>query len=534
MSSDFADATASCGECLSLSARKVYRNLTIPALVESAVRRGEGRLGIGGSLHVTTGRCTGRSPRDKFIVREPATVDGVCWQNNAAMDPSAFAALHADMRDHIRERECFVQDLHCSADPRFRASVRVITTFAWHSLFIRHLLRRPKAGTLARFIPDFTVVNCPDFSADPERHGCRSNVVIAMSFDRKLILIAGTEYGGEIKKAVFTYVNYLLPDQGVVPMHCAANHAKGNPEDVAIFFGLSGTGKTTLSADPSRTLIGDDEHGWSNQGTFNLEGGCYAKTLNLDAATEPEIEAATRRFGSVIENAVVNPENRQPDFSDDSLTANGRCAYPLEAIPNASETGQAGQPRHIVMLTCDAFGVLPPIARLSSDQAVYHFLSGFTAKIPGTERGVREPQPTFSACFGSPFMPRRPEDYGRLLRERITESGCRCWLVNTGWTGGGYGAGSRLPLATTRRLLSLALDGRLEAGRFRPDRRFGFDVPISAPGVDDRLLRPRDCWPDPGAFDRTADRLLGMFSDNYARFGAGNGLPGQPMGTGRA
>ncbi|MCY3873092.1 MAG: phosphoenolpyruvate carboxykinase (ATP), partial [Rhodobacteraceae bacterium] len=354
--------------------------------------------------------------------------------------------------------------------------------------------------------------------ADPSRHGCNSDVVVAMSFERRMILIAGTGYAGEIKKSIFSYLNYTLPELGVMPMHCSANHATGDPNDVAVFFGLSGTGKTTLSADPRRTLIGDDEHGWSDNGTFNMEGGCYAKTLHLDPVTEPDIHAATRKFATVIENMVCDPDTREPDFDDDSITANMRCAYPLEYITSASATGLAGQPRHIVMLTCDAFGVLPPIARLTPAQAVYHFLSGFTSKAAGTERGVVEPQPTFSACFGAPFMPRRPDVYGRLLGKRIASSGASCWLVNTGWTGGAYGEGSRLPIDTTRRLLSLVLDGTLERAAYRKDDKFKFSVPVSVAGVDNVLLRPRDTWPDAAAFDRQTAKLLRMFSANFAKY----------------
>ncbi len=343
--------------------------------------------------------------------------------------------------------------------------MRVITELAWHGLFIRHLLRRPAAEELATFVPGFTILNCPSFHADPARHGCRSETVIAISFERKLILIGGTAYAGENKKGVFTVLNYLLPDQGVMPMHCSANHARGDEDDVAVFFGLSGTGKTTLSADPERILIGDDEHGWSDDGVFNFEGGCYAKTINLSPKAEPEIYRTTSMFGTVVENMVYDPQTRVLDFADDSLTANTRCAYPLEAISNASPTARGGQPKNIVMLTCDAFGVLPPIARLTPEQAMYHFLSGFTSKVAGTERGVTEPTPTFSTCFGAPFMPRRPEAYGALLGDRIARAEVSCWLVNTGWTGGAYGTGSRMPIAATRALLTAALNGSLNARR---------------------------------------------------------------------
>ncbi|MFO1141292.1 MAG: phosphoenolpyruvate carboxykinase [Amaricoccus sp.] len=501
-------------------AAQVHYNQLEPALLQAAVGRGEGDLGRGGAFLVSTGRHTGRSPKDKFVVREPSVAPHVWWENNAPMTPAQFAALHADMRAHIKGSELFVQDLYAGADPAYRLNVRVITELAWHALFIRHLLRRPERSELARFLPEFTILNCPTFKADPVRHGCRSETVIAISFEQRLILIGGTAYAGENKKAVFTILNYLLPDRGVMPMHCSANHAKGDPDDVAVFFGLSGTGKTTLSADPARVLIGDDEHGWSDRGTFNFEGGCYAKTINLSPEAEPEIYATTSRFGTVVENMVYDPVTHVLDFADDSLTANTRCAYPLEAISNASPTALGGEPRNIVMLTCDAFGVLPPIARLTPAQAMYHFLSGFTAKVAGTERGVTEPTPTFSTCFGAPFMPRRPEVYGAMLRDRIARAGASCWLVNTGWTGGAHGTGRRMPIAATRALLTAALDGSLAKGAFRRDPSFGFEVPIAAAGVDPALLDPRSTWSDPAAYDAQAQRLVAMFAENFARYEA--------------
>ena len=496
----------------------VHYNLLEPALIEAAVKRGEGRIGLGGALLVSTGKFTGRSPGDKFIVRTPAVEDSIWWDNNAPMAPDAFDRLHADMLDHMKGGEYFVQDLYGGADADHRLDVRVVSELAWHNLFIRHLLRRPDAQELAGFVPEFTIINCPSFRADPERHGCRSDTVIALNFEKKLILIANTEYAGENKKSVFTLLNYILPGKGVMAMHCSANHAIGDPGDAAVFFGLSGTGKTTLSACPSRTLVGDDEHGWSDSGTFNFEGGCYAKTINLRQDAEPEIHATTRSFATVIENMVYDPDTLELDFDDDSLTANTRCAYPLEQISNASATGLAGHPRNIVMLTCDAFGVLPPIARLTPAQAMYHFLSGFTSKVAGTERGVTEPEPTFSTCFGAPFMPRRPEVYGKLLQDRPHAHGPTCWLVNTGWTGGAYGTGSRMPIRATRALLTAALDGALNAGAFRRDPNFGFEVPVSCAGVADILLDPRRTWDDPEAYDRQAARLVQMFADNFAQY----------------
>ncbi|MGA0776759.1 MAG: phosphoenolpyruvate carboxykinase [Gemmobacter sp.] len=496
----------------------LYCNQTEAALVEMSVARGEVRLAEGGAVVATTGAHTGRSPKDKHIVRSPATASTVWWDNNRPMTPEAFALLEADMRAYMQGREGFVQDLHAGADPAHRFGIRVVTEFAWHALFIRHLLRRPTREELAAFEVDWTILNCPGFRADPARHGCRSETVIAFSFERRLILICNTAYAGENKKAVFTLLNYLLPERGVLPMHCSANHAPGAPDDAAVFFGLSGTGKTTLSADPARVLLGDDEHGWSDAGLFNFEGGCYAKTIHLSAEAEPEIHATTRRFGTVIENMVFDPETRALDFEDASLTENMRAAYPLEAISNASASARAGHPRHVVMLTCDAFGVLPPIARLTPAQAMYHFLSGFTSKVAGTERGVTDPEPTFSTCFGAPFLPRPPEVYGRMLQERIARHGATCWLVNTGWTGGAYGTGRRMPIAATRAVLAAALDGSLGRGAFRRDPNFGFEVPLAVAGVDAGLLDPRATWADGAAYDAQAQRLVRMFADNFARY----------------
>ncbi len=497
---------------------QVHYNLLEPAIIEAALRRGEGALGRGGTFMVETGKFTGRSPKDKHVVRSASTENTIWWDNNAPMEPAAFDRLYDDMIAHMKDREYFVQDMFVGADPMHRLDVRLVTELAWHNLFIRHMFRRPERDELDTFQAEYTVINCPSFKADPKRHGCRSETVIAMNFDRKLILIGSTEYAGENKKSIFSLMNYLLPEKGVMPMHCSANHATGNPVDSAIFFGLSGTGKTTLSADPDRILLGDDEHGWSERGIFNFEGGCYAKTIHLSPEAEPEIYATTGKFGTVIENMVYDPETRELDFEDDSLTANMRCAYPLHYISNASETGVGGSPKNIIMLTCDAFGVLPPIARLTPAQAMYHFLSGFTSKMAGTERGVTEAQPTFSTCFGAPFMPRRPEVYGNLLREKIAQHGATCWLVNTGWTGGAYGTGSRMPIKATRALLTAALDGSLGEVEFRKDANFGFDVPISVPGVAEVLLDPRRTWDDPDAYDRQAAKLVDMFAGNFAQY----------------
>jgi len=496
----------------------VYYNYAEDALMAEAVARGEGQVGKGGTFLVTTGKFTGRSPKDKHVVRSATTENTIWWDNNAAMTPDAFDVLYDDMIAHMGGKDYFVSDLYGGADPAQRVDVRFVTELAWHGLFIRHMMRRPDASEVETFTPDWTVINCPSFLADPERHGCRSETVITMNFDRKIILIAGTEYAGENKKSVFTLLNYLLPERDIMPMHCSANHAHGNPVDSAVFFGLSGTGKTTLSADPDRTLIGDDEHGWSDRGIFNFEGGCYAKTIGLNPEAEPEIYATTQMPGTVIENMVFDRETLELDFEDDSLTANMRCAYPLNYISNASDTALGGHPKNIIMLTCDAFGVLPPIARLTPAQAMYHFLSGFTSKVAGTERGVTEPEPTFSTCFGAPFMPRRPEEYGRLLRGKIATHDATCWLVNTGWTGGAYGTGSRMPIKATRALLTAALNGGLADGQFRKDANFGFDVPLTCVGVDDTLLTPRNTWSDGAAYDVQAAKLVDMFASNFAQY----------------
>jgi len=501
-----------------IGAAVAHYNYAEAALVQAAVMRGEGTLGRGGAFLCTTGQFTGRSPRDKFVVRSATTEDTVWWDNNAAMTPDAYARLKADMLAHVQGRELFVQDLYAGADPIHRLDVRVVTELAWHGLFIRHLLRRPERSELDSFAPEWTVINLPSFKADPARHGTRTETAIVLNFDEKTVLIANTAYAGENKKAVFTVLNYLLPAKGVMAMHCSANHAIGNPVDAAVFFGLSGTGKTTLSASADRTLIGDDEHGWSDRGIFNFEGGCYAKTIDLNPEAEPEIYATTHRFATVVENMVYDEETLELDFSDRSLTENTRCAYPLDAISNASATGLGGHPRHVVMLTCDAFGVLPPIARLSPAQAMYHFLSGFTSKTAGTERGVTEPQPTFSTCFGAPFMPRRPEVYGKLLQAKIAKHGASCWLVNTGWTGGAYGAGKRMPIRATRALLAAALDGSLAKAEFRRDPNFGFEVPVSVPGVGEGLLNPRETWAHALDYDAQAARLVAMFQKNFAQY----------------
>jgi len=494
----------------------LYWNYGAPALYEEALRRGEGRLTADGALAVETGVHTGRSPQDKFIVRDALTETSVWWDNNKPLSRAHFDTLHADMLAHAANREIFAQDLHGGADPAERVNVRVFTEKAWHSLFIRNLLIRPEVAALKTFVPKLTILDLPSFKANVERHGARTETMIACDFTRGIVLIAGTSYAGEMKKAVFTYLNFTLPAKGVMPMHCSANI--GPEGDTAVFFGLSGTGKTTLSADPARTLIGDDEHGWGENGIFNFEGGCYAKTIRLSAEAEPEIYATTKRFGTVLENVPLDPLSRLPDFDDASKTENTRAAYPLDFITNASESGRGGHPKAIVMLTADAFGVMPPIARLTPAQAMYHFLSGYTAKVAGTEKGVSEPQATFSTCFGAPFMPRHPAEYGNLLRELIAEHGVTCWLVNTGWTGGAYGTGRRMPIKATRTLLAAALDGSLADARYYLDRNFGFQVPTDVAGVEPHLLHPRKTWQDKAGYDAQAARLVGMFLKNFEKF----------------
>jgi phosphoenolpyruvate carboxykinase (ATP) len=495
---------------------RVFWNLQAPALYERSLALGEARLAKGGALLAQTGAHTGRSPKDKFVVRDSDTEGAIWWDNNGAMTPDQFETLLSDFITHAEGKELYAQDLYGGSDPAYRIRTRVYTQYAWHSLFIRNLLVRPEASELESFTPELTIIDLPSFKADPARHGCRSETIIACDFTRRIVLIGGTSYAGEMKKAVFTYLNYLLPTRGVMPMHCSAN--VGPNEDAAVFFGLSGTGKTTLSADPNRTLIGDDEHGWGPNGIFNFEGGCYAKTIRLSAEAEPEIFNTTRRFGTVLENVIVDPHTRIPDFDDASRTENTRCAYPLNFIPNSSETGRAGHPRNIVMLTCDAFGVLPPIAKLTGAEAMYHFLSGYTAKVAGTEKGVSDPEATFSTCFGAPFMPRHPSVYGNLLRELISRHHVDCWLVNTGWTGGKHGVGRRMPIRVTRRLLSAALDGSLGKADFRRDPYFGFAVPTSVPGVEPHILYPVKTWSDKAAFAETARRLVQMFTENFKRF----------------
>ncbi|HTG50208.1 MAG TPA: phosphoenolpyruvate carboxykinase (ATP), partial [Gemmatimonadales bacterium] len=439
---------------------RIHANLTPPALIEHALQRSEGSLTDAGAFAAVTSPHTGRSPKDKFLIEEPGGGDRVWWEKNPRLDPAAFERLHEDVRAYLDARELFVQDLFGGADPAYRVPVRFITPNAWHALFVRNMFIRAMPAELAQFRPGFTVLHAPDFQADPARHGTRTGTFIVLNFAKKLVLIGGTRYAGEMKKSIFTALNYLLPAQGVLPMHCSAN--VGASGDTAIFFGLSGTGKTTLSADPTRRLIGDDEHGWSDRGVFNFEGGCYAKVIRLRPETEPEIYAATRMFGTVLENVVLDPDTRRVKFEEQSITENTRASYPLPYIRNHVPSGRAGHPRNIVFLTADAFGVLPPIARLNREQAMYYFMSGYTAKVAGTERGVTEPQATFSACFGAVFLVWHPAKYAEMLGKLIDQHGSRVWLVNTGWSGGAYGTGSRMKIAYTRAMVRALLSGALD------------------------------------------------------------------------
>lgn len=489
-----------------------------PKLVEKALSRNEVELSADGAVVATTGQHTGRSANDKFIVDDKLTHDTVWWDNAKAMTPEKFDVLLSDMLASAEGKDLFVQQLYAGADVSQQLNVEVFTENAWHALFIRNLLIRPALNALSDFDANVTIVHMPSFKADPERHGTRSETVIALDFSRNMVVIGGTFYAGEIKKSVFSLFNFHAPQNGVLPMHCSANI--GEAGDTALFFGLSGTGKTTLSTDPNRVLIGDDEHGWTADGVFNLEGGCYAKTINLSRQAEPEIFAATERFGTVLENVILDEETLKPDFNDGSLTENTRAAYPLTALDNVSRTGIGPVPKTVMLLTADAFGVLPPIARLTPEQAIYHFLSGYTAKVAGTERGVTEPQATFSACFGAPFMSLHPSVYGKMLKKQIRDSLAECWLLNTGWTGGAYGTGSRISIKDTRTLLSAALTGELVNAEMRVDPIFGFEVPVAVDGVDAQLLTPRATWEDASAYDAQAAKLVKLFEENFKKFGA--------------
>lgn len=507
--------TASILESL-LKGSKVHKNLRSSVLVEHAIRRGEGMLADNGAFVGYTGNHTGRSPKDKFTIKDQITAETVNWgKDNQPFDPDKFDALYERVVASLKGKELFIQDLYAGADSRYRLPVRVINEYAWHNLFARALFVRPKEEELNTHRAEFTIVSSPEFQADPQRDGTRSGAFVLVNFTRKIILIGGTKYAGEMKKSIFGILNFLLPQNNVFPMHCSANVGKNG--ETALFFGLSGTGKTTLSADPERLLIGDDEHGWSQTGVFNFEGGCYAKCIKLTKESEPQIWNAIQ-FGSVLENVPLDPETHVPDYNDDSLTENTRCAYPVDYIDGAVIPGIGGHPKNVIFLTADTFGVLPPISRLTTDQAMYHFLSGYTAKVAGTEAGLSEPQPDFSTMFGAPFFPLRPKVYAEMLGRRMQEHGSQCWLVNTGWFGGPYGTGSRMKLAYTRAMVNAAIEGKLKDVEFEKDPAFGLTVPKTVPGVPPEFLRARDAWKDKAAYDKSAAHLANEFAKNFEKF----------------
>jgi phosphoenolpyruvate carboxykinase (ATP) len=495
----------------------IHWNLPPARIYEEAIRRNEGELAHMGGFTAITAPHTGRSPNDKYTVREEATGSAIDWGTvNVPMEPEDFHALRALVVEHLNERELFVRDARAGEDPEAQVAVRLITPNAWHNLFAYNMFLRPSTAEMPDMRPDFTILHAPEVKADPERHGTRSSTFVVVNFAEREVIIGGTRYAGEIKKSIFSVLNFLLPDQGILPMHCSANI--GGDGDVALFFGLSGTGKTTLSADPERGLIGDDEHGWGPDGVFNFEGGCYAKVINLSPEAEPEIFKATQMFGTILENVVLSDDDKAVLFEDGAITENTRASYPIEYIPNAVIPGRGGHPQNVIFLTCDAFGVMPPIARLTPAQAMYHFISGYTAKVAGTERGVTEPKAAFSACFGAPFLPRHPGVYAEMLGEKLREHGSGVWLVNTGWSGGGYGVGSRMKLSHTRRMVSAALSGELDRGEFRTDPVFGIEVPSAVPGVPTDVLTPRNTWADPEAYDEAARKLAGMFRTNFEKY----------------
>ncbi|HXF86096.1 MAG TPA: phosphoenolpyruvate carboxykinase (ATP) [Anaerolineales bacterium] len=501
--------------------RLAYWNLTMEALYEEAVFRGEGVTVAGGPFVVHTGKHTGRSANDKFIVRHTDSENHIWWgQYNRPFDSEKFDALYTRLLGYLQGKDVFVQDVYVGADENYRLPIRFVTEYAWHSMFIRNMFIPPQSlEEYKRFVPDFTVIAAPGFKANPSIDNTNSETFIILNFERKLAIIGNTAYAGEMKKSIFTLLNYLLPLQGVLSMHCSANVNPNDPNDVALFFGLSGTGKTTLSADPSRRLIGDDEHGWSDDGIFNFEGGCYAKVIGLSESAEPQIYTTTKMFGTILENVPFDPVTRLIDLDDDSITENTRASYPLEFIANAVPEKRAGHPKNIILLTCDANGVMPPIARLTSNQALYQFISGYTAKLAGTEAGLgKEPQITFSACFGGPFMVHHPYKYADLLKRKIERHGVRCWLVNTGWVGGPYGVGSRISIRHTRALLSAALNGELNSVSYRRDPVFGFEVPRHCPGVPEEVLDPSSSWSDKAEYERRYRDLAMRFKQNFAKF----------------
>jgi phosphoenolpyruvate carboxykinase (ATP) len=501
-----------------LTQKNVRRNLSTPELVETAVRNGEAVLSDRGALVSETGKRTGRSPKDKFTVRDSITENKVAWGPfNLPFAPDKFDTLYERVLEYLHGKQVYVQDLFCGADPRYQLPIQVINEFAWHNLFVHQLFIRPTAEELKTHKPEFTIVSAPGFRADPERDGTNSEVFVIVNFTRRLVIIGGTQYAGEMKKSIFGVMNFLLPPRNVFPMHCSANI--GEDGVTALFFGLSGTGKTTLSADPTRRLIGDDEHGWSESGVFNFEGGCYAKCIKLSEKNEPQIWSALD-FGSVLENVVLDPVTRIPNYDDDSKTENTRAAYPVEHIDNAVIPGFGGHPKNVVFLTADAFGVLPPVSKLTPEQAMFHFMSGYTAKVAGTEAGVTEPQATFSTCFGAPFMPLPPKVYAEMLGRRLREHNAQCWLVNTGWQGGGYGVGKRMSLPYTRAMVNALVEGRLNDVGFEIEPSFGLNIPKSVPGVPSELLNPRNSWKDKAAYDKMAADLSARFEKNFEQFDA--------------
>ncbi len=497
--------------------KPVHWNLSPVELCEQALARGEGRLAHMGGFTAETVPHTGRSPDDKFTVNESVTGETIDWGAvNVPLSEEHFHRLREEVVGFLNEQELFVRDARVGADPGHGLRIRVVNHKAWHNLFAYNMFLRLTEEELAGFEPDFTVLHAPGYVADPQKFGLKSGTFIVVNFKERQVLIGGSSYAGEMKKSIFSVMNYLLPDQGVLPMHCAAN--LGREGDTALFFGLSGTGKTTLSADPERALIGDDEHGWGESGIFNFEGGCYAKTINLSSEREPEIYRATRMFGTILENVILNGATREIDFDDGSITENTRASYPLHYIPNAVVPSLGPHPKTVVFLTADAFGVLPPISKLSPEQAMYHFLSGYTAKVAGTERGITEPKATFSACFGAPFLPRHPGEYAKMLGNRLRKHGSNVWLVNTGWSGGGYGVGSRMKLSFTRRMVSAALSGELEGVATEADSVFGLHIPAEVPGVPEGILNPRLTWSSRVDYDAAAKRLAAMFEKNFSRF----------------
>jgi phosphoenolpyruvate carboxykinase (ATP) len=499
---------------------QVHWNLVAPELMLAAARRGEGEFADMGPFVAVTSPHTGRSPNDKFVVKEPSTEGDIDWGKvNQPYSPEYFDTLLGDVKAYLDQQpELFIQDLRCGADPAHRLSVRYVMPNAWHAAFVRNMFIRPDQSELPTFEPNFTVLHAPEFQADPARHGTRSSTFIVLNFAKRMILIGGTRYAGELKKSMFTVMNYFMPKDGVLSMHCSANVGTGG--DTALFFGLSGTGKTTLSADPERSLIGDDEHGWAETGIFNYEGGCYAKVINLSAEGEPDIYATTQMFGTILENVVLEPTSRRVKFEDQSITENTRASYPLPYIRNHVPNGRGGHPKNVVFLTADAFGVLPPIARLTREQAMYYFLSGYTAKVAGTERGVTEPQATFSACFGAVFLVWHPTKYAEMLGRLLQEHDSHVWLVNTGWSGGAYGVGKRMKLGYTRAMVRAALAGQLDQVPTATDERFGLAVPTQVPGVPAEVMRPRETWSDPAAYDAQAKKLAEMFRKNFEKFGS--------------